>query len=148
MKDGTLPIVNLEGGKGGYTFSFVTAMADKMLGTDLTPYVVQDRVYIGTSAYTNVFTVYQWTGLDFGIIYAILWQFGFGMLYGVLFALWRRGRSVAAFFYSVMGYSLVMMFFEDQYFSIAQTWMIIMAILAAYFVLTIGRMGKRNIRAV
>ena len=105
-----------------HTFSLVTSIIDKLFGTHITPSVVQSGIMIGNSTSTNVFTVYQWTALDLGLVYAVMMQFFLGLLYGELYKRVCNGSIHGTYWYSFLSYSLVMMFFQDQYFSISQSW--------------------------
>lgn len=131
---GDLRYFTLDGERGVYTFSLISALKDKIVGTDDTPEVIRERRTIGPERRTtNVYTVYEWTGMDWGLIYALFWQFMFGMLYGILFYGAVRQNKSSVFWYSVLSYSMVMMFFEDQFFSISQSWLIIIAICYGIF---------------
>lgn len=136
LERGIIHIVGVDGG-GKYTFSLILAIIDTIFGTSLTPEVVQSGIKIGTTS-TNVYTVYQWTAMDFGVIYALLWQIPLGALYGALYKGVCLGKLVPTFWYCLLSYPLVMMFFQEQYFSIAQSWFITV-IAAMSFWLFAGR---------
>lgn len=146
INDNSLRWFTLNGGNGKYTFSFLTAIFDNIFITDITPYVVQEFVTVGPADHiTNVYTVYQWPAYDFGIIYAILLQLIYGVIYGLLYSKAKEGQFSALFSYSVMGYPLIMMFFEDQLFSIGQTWVIMLVFMyGIFFVCNSAKMKARG----
>ncbi len=132
IRSGDLEYCTLSGG-GAYTFSLFSALKDKICGTDDTPYVIREWRKIGPGVRINVYTVYEWTGMDWGILYALLWQFIFGLLYGALFFGAIRQSIRSMFWYSVLSYPLVMMFFEDQFLSVSQSWLILIVICYGIF---------------
>lgn len=146
VKEGKIELATLNGRMGLNTIAALTGIWDKLFGTELTSYVVQPRTNIGpTGKWDNVYTVYQWTALDFGLIYALLWQFLLGLLYGKLYAGAVSGKVNSVFWYSVLSYPLIMMFFEDQYFSIGQSWLILLvSIFGIYLVCNKTRMKIRR----
>lgn len=124
METGILKLFTIHGGMGRYTFSAIGGLLGRVTGTDIAPYVVLESQQIGADKWINVFTVYHWTAQDFGMIYAMLMQAVIGVLYGKLYY-GTKGSDVCVYWYSVLSYSLVMMFFQDEYFSIGQSWIII-----------------------
>ncbi len=142
IHNGMLEFITTSGG-GRYTMSGVWGLISRFIGGEGAPPVVQGYVQVGPEVSYNVYTVYQWTGMDFGLLYALLWHFLFGIIYGALFTFSLRGNEYAILTYSVLSYPLVMMFFEDQYFSIGQTWIILMGFGVIIWLIT--RIGlKRN----
>lgn len=131
-------------GDGRYTLSTLAAVSDRLFGTTIKPYVVMGWISIGTVDQTNVYTVYHWLAQDFGIIYSLVFQFFYGLLYGWLYGRMENGSAGALLWYSVLSYPLVMMFFEDQYLSIGQTWVIIIAF--EYFIFILCNRSRMKIR--
>ncbi len=107
-----------------HTFAFAVALIDKMFGTNHTPDVVLDSISIGNNVRTNVYTVYYWNALDLGVIYSVCCQFILGWIYGYFYKRVRLGSFRALYWYSTLSFSLVFMFFADQYASIGQSWVI------------------------
>ena len=134
-KTGAIQYLSFEDGRGVHTFSLICALRDKLFGTNDTPEVIREKRRIGPASTTNVYTVYEWTGMDWGLLYALLLQLIFGMLYGILYHGAVRQRIGSVFWYSVLSYSLIMMFFQDQFFSISQSWLIIIVICYGIFFL-------------
>lgn len=126
-KENRISLLTLDGDDGRHTFSLFTAIIDMLFSTDLKPNVLQTDIYIGSDVYTNVYTFYQWLGMDFGLIYAMGFNIVLGMLYAFLYKKVKKESFGAIYWYSVLSYPLCMMFFEDQYLAIAQTWLIIVA---------------------
>lgn len=124
IDDGLFKWVTVNG-HGRYTFSAILGIADRMLGTDLSPEVVMGLQQVGDLDSTNVYTVYAWTSLDFGIIYSVGIHFVLGCAYGYLYHSIENENIISIYVYSIMSYPLVMMFFQDQYFSIGQSWIIL-----------------------
>lgn len=117
-----LSIVSFDG--LNHTLSFLTPYIDRLIGTHLTPDVVLESISIGKGIGTNVYTVYYWNSLDLGIIYGVILQFVFGVMYGSFYKRMRVGSFRATFWYCTLSYSLIMMFFADQYTSIGPTWLL------------------------
>ncbi len=142
IQNGLLKLLTTEGG-GRYTLSGVWGLIGRFVGGEGAPPVVQEFIQVGPEIRSNVYTVYQWTGMDFGLMYALLWQFLFGAIYGAMFTLSLRRNEYAILAYSVLSYPLVMMFFEDQYFFIGQSWIIFIGFGVIIWLIT--RIGlKRN----
>ena len=139
-KNGTIKIFTVEGDGARHTFSLPAAISDMLFGTTVKPEVLQKRIRIGPKTSTNVYTYYHWLGMDFGLIYAAIFQFVFGLLYGFLYGRINNEGYIAIIWYAVLMYPLCMMFFEDQYLAIGQTWLIIMAF--SYMIQIICRKSK------
>ncbi|MCR5324877.1 MAG: oligosaccharide repeat unit polymerase [Lachnospiraceae bacterium] len=135
IKSENLKLVSKNGGQGRYTLSLIYAFRDMFLGTNDTPSVIRDRSQIGfkPTTITNVYTIYDWTGMDYGLLYALFWQIMLGIMYGILYFETLKQRMGATFWYSVLSYPLVIMFFQDQFFSISQSWFIIISICYGIF---------------
>lgn len=123
VRNGTLSLFSANG--LNHIFSLPLAFIDNLFGTNLTPDVVLDYVSIGSESITNVSTVFSWVAFDLGLAFSVFYLFLLGCLYGILFkkALFRHRVSIIV--YSMLSYSLVMMFFEDQFLSISQSWFLI-----------------------
>lgn len=139
-RNGTIKLFTIEGEGGRYTLSLPAAISDMALGTELKPEVLQEWINIGPASHTNVYTYYHWLGMDFGLIYASLFQILYGMLYGCLYGRIRKGGYIETLWYAILMYPLLMMFFEDQYLAIGQTWLIIGAFM--YFIQFVCRRTK------
>lgn len=112
-------------GAGKYTFNGLLGLIDRLFGTSLSPNTIQEFIVInGRSTRTNVYTIFKWTGMDFGIIYSIMLQFLYGIVHGSLFKGIRNGRLMSVYWYSAVMYGLLMMFFSDQYFSVGAMWIV------------------------
>ena len=89
---------------------------------------------------TNVYTVHRPYFEDFGWIGVIVIQLTMGYLSGLSFARARSGSKPAAYAYGLILYPNVMQVFQDQYFSLASTWM--QAALMLLFVGAAARIGS------
>ncbi len=127
IKYGNISFFTIDGGRGRYTFSLLMAINDRIFGTELKPQVRQDFIYAGPKKFTNTYTYYQWLGMDFGLVYALVFQLFYGILYGYFYIQMCKKSFTGIFCYAVLSYPLIMMFFEDQFLSISQTWFIILA---------------------
>lgn len=107
-----------------HTFAIFTSIVDMLFETSITPGVVLDSIKIGPSSGTNVYTVYYWTALDLGVVYSLLCQLFYGFLHGYFYRGVRHGSLRHTYWYCMIFYSLIMMFFEEQYFSIGQSWLL------------------------
>lgn len=123
LKTGIIDIFSLNGFE--HIFSAFTGIVDRLFGTNMTPDVVIQGIVIGKQALaTNVYTVYHWVALDLGIVISIVFQFIYGGLYGHFFKGMVRGKLSSVYWYALLSYPLIMMFFEDQYTSIGQSWLV------------------------
>lgn len=141
IQNGTIKIVTTEG-RGKYTLSGIYGLIGKIWGSTEAPQVVQEQTQVGVESYSNVFTIYHWTGRDFGIIYALFWQLILGGVYGVLYYYSTRKNEYAILGYSILSYPLVMMFFQDQFFSIGQSWIILIGFGVMIWIITRIGSGK------
>ncbi|MCR5727133.1 MAG: oligosaccharide repeat unit polymerase [Lachnospiraceae bacterium] len=141
---GRIEMITLSGESGRYTFSLLGAVSDMLFGTKLKPEVLQDYIEIGPGKIINVFTYYHWLGMDFGLIYAALFQFLYGILYGFLYSRTMKNRFSECLWYCILSYPLLMMFFEDQYLAIAQTWFILAAFI--FFITLVCNRAKMKVR--
>ncbi len=105
---------------------FFLAVSDKLFETNLAPRLVNEfETAYGIN--TNVFTFYDFYLRDFGIIFAVFMQFVVSCFHG--FAYKTKDSAVGLFLLSMLTYSLVMQFFQDQYFALISTWIQILIVL-------------------
>ena len=106
-----------------HTGALITSIIDLLCGTQLTPGVVLPSIAIGPSSGTNVYTVYYWTSLDLGVIFSIICQFFYGFLHGRLYCGVRKGSIRHTYWYCMILFTKYDVF-EEQYFSIGQSWLL------------------------
>ena len=113
-----------EWGYGLYTFRFFLAILHA-LGFPVTvvpmvePYVVNINGNVG-----NVYTFYKWYANDFGLLYALAWQFAVGALHGAIARQTLRKRSeLWLISYAISFYPLIMQFFMDEYITMLSMWL-------------------------
>lgn len=104
------------------TFRFFIAIYDDIAKTHLANNLVQSFITIGPNAVTNVYTIYKYYADDFGLGYALIVQFLIGIIHGVSYKKMSESNTYGIYVYSILIYPLIMQFFEDQYFSLASTW--------------------------
>lgn len=122
---GNIKLITTNGGNGAFTLSAFIGIFERFFGGNNKLDVMENMIQIGNSEYTNVYTFYHWTAKDFGIIYSLGWQLVFGIAYGKLYYSSLKGSELSFYIYCVLVYPLIMMFFQDQYFSIGQSWIIL-----------------------
>lgn len=116
-------VQNKEYGYGIYTFRFLLAIIQALgFNVKVVPmaeeYVTNINGNIG-----NVYTFYKWYANDFGLIYAMLWQFIVGMIHGYITRKTYRIRSEKwLLIYALSFYPLVMQFFMDEYITMLSSW--------------------------
>ena len=108
---------------GAYTFRFFLAIlqglgADVNVVSMVEPYVTNLNDNVG-----NVYTFYKWYANDFGLVYALIWQFIIGMIHGYItkktFTLRNQKWLI---WYALSFYPLVMQFFMDEYITMLSAW--------------------------
>ena len=110
-------------GYGIYTFRFFLAIIHAFgFNVPVVPmaeeYVTNINGNVG-----NVYTFYKWYANDFGLLYALFWQFIIGMLHGYITKKTYRLRSEKwIIIYALSFYPLVMQFFMDEYITMLSTW--------------------------
>ncbi|MDN3954748.1 O-antigen polymerase [Sporolactobacillus laevolacticus] len=109
---------------GANTFRFFLAIWNS-IGYDVTvPDLIQKYVYVGNDL-TNVYTVYFYTAMDFGILYSLIYIFFVGCFNGFLFKkiiLAHKNKVFWICFTSQFYFPLFMQFFQDQYISLLSQW--------------------------
>lgn len=109
---------------GTYTFRFFLAIARDLFGLDVdvvSP--VEKHVLNFNNHYGNVFTVYKWYANDFGLWYALIWQFIFGCIHGSITRKYQEKYDIVSLIiYAFSFFPLFMQFFQDEYISIISTW--------------------------
>ena len=119
---------------GQYTFRFFLALLNG-LGLNVNvvsmaePYVTNLNDNVG-----NVYTFYKWYANDFGLIYALFWQFIVGVVHGYItkkaFTLCTEKWLI---WYAITIYPLVMQFFMDEYITMLSSWIQIFFIIYIVF---------------
>ncbi len=109
---------------GTYTLRFFLAIARDLFGLDVevvSP--VEKHVLNFNNHYGNVFTVYKWYANDFGLWYALMWQFIFGCIHGRITRRFQeKYDTVSLIVFAFSFFPLFMQFFQDEYISIISTW--------------------------
>lgn len=99
--------------------------------------------YVNVPAPTNVYTVFYPYYLDFGISFIIISQFLFAVFHQFFYSMAVSGSRWGLLIFSVSVYPLLMQWFQDQYFSLATTFVVFFALLTIPFL----RIGGRQIYA-
>ena len=114
---------NIEYGNGLYTFRFFLAII-RALGFNVTVVpMVEEYITNINGNVGNVYTFYKWYANDFGLLYAMVWQFFIGMLHGYIakkLTLKRTEKWLVI--YAMSFYPLIMQFFMDEYITMLSTW--------------------------
>lgn len=84
--------------------------------------LVNPYINIGDGKVTNVYTIYYFYVLDFGLIFGLFIQMIFGSIHGFLYRTIRYNKPIWVYFFSLSLYPLMMQFFQDQYISLTSTW--------------------------
>lgn len=84
--------------------------------------LVQQFIYIANGVSSNVYTMFQYYCDDFGVVYSIIMSAILGLMSGFCY---KRENVDALFGYlsCLLLYPAFMQFFQDQYFSLASTWL-------------------------
>lgn len=84
--------------------------------------LVHQFIYIANGISSNVFTMFQYYCDDFGVVYSILMSAILGLISGFCY---KRENVDGLFGYlsCLLLYPAFMQFFQDQYFSLASTWL-------------------------
>ena len=108
---------------GDYTFRFLFAIL-KPLGFNVNvasmvePYIENINGNIG-----NVYTFYKWYANDFGIIYALFWQFIVGVIHGIITKkMYTKHNTITLVVFALSIYPLIMQFFMDEYITMFSVW--------------------------
>lgn len=110
-------------GMGLYTFRFFLAIL-KALGfnVEVVP-MVEEYVLNINGNIGNVYTFYKWYANDFGLGYAMIWQFIVGMIHGYISKKMYQCRTEKwLLIFSFSFYPLIMQFFMDEYITLLSTW--------------------------
>ncbi|WP_416434227.1 O-antigen polymerase [Priestia megaterium] len=113
---------NSEYAYGQNTFRIFSAIFNRIYGDGEVQQLVQNTISIDGHQGTNVYTFYQYYAKDFGMVYALVIQFVVGMLHAFLYKMMLSKEPIKIYLFSIMIYPLIMQFFQDQYFSLASTW--------------------------
>lgn len=109
---------------GRNTFRFIIAGFDQLglIEISESSLTLKER-FVNVPFRTNVYTVYKYYYDDFGGIYSVIMMFLFGFLHTSIFFRAYSKRSIPLmFFYSIMLYSVVISFFQDQFLSLLPSW--------------------------
>jgi len=108
---------------GGNTLRFFDAVL-KGIGYNINVQgLIHPFLSIGNNTSSNVYTIYYFYGNDFGLIYAFIMQFLFGMVHGFLYKKMILKKPIWIFLFSISLYPLFMQFFEDQYIALTSSWL-------------------------
>jgi oligosaccharide repeat unit polymerase len=95
---------------------------------------IQEFVYIPYE--TNVYTIYSPYIRDFGVLYAFVMLFIYGLIHTYIFIRAKQTKKTRFIIYcSLLMYPIVMAIFSDQYFSILSTWLQIIIMVESIYLL-------------
>lgn len=110
---------------GDHTFRFFFAILQDF-GFDVEVLDVKQEFVQILDDETNVYTVLHYYAADFGIIYAFVMQFVFGLIYGKLYKnsfLVYKPNLFSRVMLALLFFPLINQFFDDKYLSITSTWL-------------------------
>lgn len=108
---------------GLYTFRFFLAILHAFGFNVPVVKMAEDYVTNIHGNIGNVYTFYKWYANDFGLLYAMVWQFIIGSVHGCIAKTVRRKRNeVWLVIYAMSFYPLIMQFFMDEYITKLSTW--------------------------
>ena len=104
------------------TLRFISAIGAALGLGDSAKELVQQFIYIANGVTSNVYTMFQYYCDDYGVVYGILMSAFLGLLSGFCY---KRENTDGLFGYlsCLLLYPAFMQFFQDQYFSLASTWL-------------------------
>lgn len=110
-------------GYGIYTFRFFLAIINAVgFDVEVVPMVEKYVVNINGNV-GNVYTFYKWYANDFGLLYAMLWQFIVGIIHGYITKkMYSRKTEKWLIVFAISFYPLVMQFFMDEYITMLSVW--------------------------
>jgi oligosaccharide repeat unit polymerase len=110
-------------GYGIYTFRFFLAIINAVgFDVEVVPMVEKYVANINGNV-GNVYTFYKWYANDFGLLYAMSWQFIVGIIHGYITKkMYSRKTEKWLLVFSISFYPLVMQFFMDEYITMLSAW--------------------------
>lgn len=132
-----------ENGSGENVFRNVFVWLNRF-GFDL-PIIPLVQEFVNVPFGTNVYTYLRLYMLDFGLIGVFVFNIFFGWINGFVYAKAQQGSAAFIVIYGLLLCSLIMQFFDDQYFQILSLWVYMSIFIFLFFKISKYTMIKMDV---